>query len=1852
MRSARRKAIPLLLALIVIVGAIPGGMLGYGKAFAANEFTGDGTSSNPYLIHTGSQLNKIRGEYLDASLYFKLTANIDLSGFAGGTGWVPIGTWDHPFIGHLDGNGYKISGLKIADSSRDYAGLFGYVGGGGYIANVKMEKANIDGGNWLGSLVAMNDGGTIENSSASGSLTGTKGVGGLVGSNRGILRNSYAAGSVNGSESAGGLAGINGGTILDSAATVDVSGSLHAGGLVGWQSQDGATISNSHADGRVSGSENVGGLVGWNYKGVIADVSSAAGTVSGIDAMKYVGGLVGYNEYGSISDSNASGSVTGKIEVGGLIGYDYRGNISNDYASGTVTGLSGSTNIGGLVGDTDYGTITRSYASGKVKGSADTPYAGGLIGYSLAATVSDSYATGDVAGYSAGGLLGSSDNGEVHSSYATGNVIGTVTVGGLVGWNVMGPISDSYAAGKANGTKNVGGLVGWNVNGPISNSYAIGKVSAASDVGGLVGFSYANTVVNSFYDFAATGQSASIGGVGKPTSEMRQQSTFEADQANRWDFANRWAIDPDRNGGYPYLREIQVYLDYDGNGHDGGTVPSSSSYMPGSIVRIGTGTQLTKAGYASDGWNTKSDGTGTKYRPGDPYPISATTTLFANWVLPGPTAAITSTMGTVSTGGTANETISDIPIGTTVAALKAAITPTAGAAFEIYESDGTTVAATLATGHKLIVTASDGSARTTYTVTVRKPSSEATLTSALGTVSAGGTANETLADIPYGTSLVTLIQAITPAAGASFDVYDADEATLATNLTRGSKVIVTAEDGATKVVYALRFVANTAATLTSTLGTVSAGGTANETFVVPYATTLTALKAAVTPADGATFEVYDADGATVATTLATGHKVIVTSEDGSHKVTYTVTIAPNTDATVTSAIGIVSTGGTATETITRVPFGTTLAAFKAAITPAAGATFQIYNSNETTVSTSLASGRKVIVIAQDGVTRVVYRVYVDPNADATITSSVGTVSAGGTANESITVPYGTTLTALNNAIRPAPGAGYVIYDADGTTVATTLATGSKVIVTAQDMGTKVTYTVTIATNSAKAITSFRLAEQTANAVINAGAHTVSIRVANGTNLNGLVATFALSPGASATVGSVVQESGRTANDFTGAVTYVVKAEDNSVQNWTVTVTAAASSAKEIASFSFAEQTRAATINTSDRTVSIEVQNGTSLNGLVASFTLSAGASAKVGGAAQISGTTANNFAGAVYYTVTAADNSTQTWRITVTVAANSAATLTSAIGTVSVGGTPNETIANIPYGTSLAALKAAITPATGATFDVYEADGATVAADLASGYKVIVTAQDGTTNVTYTITVNAAPPSGAATLTSALGIVSVGGTVYETIANIPYGTSLASLKAAIVPAAGATFDVYEADGATVAADLATGYKVIVTAQDGTTKVTYTITVNAAPPSGAATLTSTIGTVSVGGTPNETITNIPYGTSLASLKAAIVPAAGATFDVYTADGITVAADLATGYKVIVTAQDGTTKATYTITVNAAPPTSGGPSVPDYPKVVSTNGRLHLRVGEEGEVSLEQEIIVSIPANATDKELRITIEKIANTGSLLAKDDVLATAIFEILKNSPDFFAKQVTLTFKFDPASLKSYQRAAIFYYDEEKKSWVEIIGSKVNGRYISVTVNHFTKFAVFAVGQAPDQPTDTDPAFKLNDIAGHWAEPAILQAASRGIVTGYPDGTFKPNHIVTRAEFTVMLVKLLKPQGSDAALTFSDASKIGAWAKSAVAQAVLAGYIKGYEDGTFRPDEAITRAEMTVMIKNALQMSADSSEATGFADEKSIPSWAKEAVTALRKLGYIQGNESNQFHPNDKTTRAEAVSVLLRLSPQ
>lgn len=441
-----------------------------------------------------------------------------------------------------------------------------------------------------------------------------------------------------------------------------------------------------------------------------------------------------------------------------------------------------------------------------------------------------------------------------------------------------------------------------------------------------------------------------------------------------------------------------------------------------------------------------------------------------------------------------------------------------------------------------------------------------------------------------------------------------------------------------------------------------------------------------------------------------------------------------------------------------------------------------------------------------------------------------------------------------------------------------------------------------------------------------------------------------------------------------------------------------------------------------------------------------------------------------------------------------------------------------------------------------------------------------------------------------------------------------------------------------------------------------------------TLTSTIGTVSTGGTANETLTNIPYGTTIAELKAAITPANGATFEVYAANGTDLATALLTGSKVIVTAQDGTTKTTYTVTVLAAPitptptvpsptpstPAIAPPPIPSTPaKVTSTDGSLTLPVGSLGEVSLEDRLTITVPVGAVNQELKLTISKWLDTESVMTHKEMLASSVYEVLKNIPGNFIKPITLTFTFDASQVKNGQGVAIFYFDEEKKEWVEVKGSKTSGNSITVEVDHFTKFAVLVVDQATGLPVSeeeavipAEPEMRFSDIAGHWAEASIKQAVKDGIAKGYDDGTFKPGKTITRAEFAVMLMNALQVQEAGAELTFTDKATIGVWAQAAVAQAVQAGIISGYSDGTFRANANITRAEMAAMMGRAFGLPLDPNAVTSFADNGTIPIWAKSAVAMLQERGIVNGIGANMFNPHKQATRAEAIVMLLNMNKE
>ncbi|MDO3411282.1 DUF5011 domain-containing protein [Saccharibacillus sp. CPCC 101409] len=332
------------------------------------------------------------------------------------------------------------------------------------------------------------------------------------------------------------------------------------------------------------------------------------------------------------------------------------------------------------------------------------------------------------------------------------------------------------------------------------------------------------------------------------------------------------------------------------------------------------------------------------------------------------------------------------------------------------------------------------------------------------------------------------------------------------------------------------------------------------------------------------------------------------------------------------------------------------------------------------------------------------------------------------------------------------------------------------------------------------------------------------------------------------------------------------------------------------------------------------------------------------------------------------------------------------------------------------------------------------------------------------------------------------------------------------------------------------------------------------------------------------------------------------------------------------------------------------------VRSTAGSLTLPAGSAGEVSLGADILLKIPAGATNQPMQIGMRALASADNGLAAEAKPLGTVYELTKSVPSNFLLPVSLTLAFDPALLAGGEQAAAFYQTEPNTPWVRIGGAdtKIDGGRITVEVNHFTRFAVLAVNDNPVSEPGAgsagtgEAAVEFTDTAGHWAESGIRQAAARGIVKGYADGTFRPSGAVTRAEFVAMLARTLIPSessGKEAALpAFKDVGAIRAWAKSDIAQAYALGWIQGDAGGAFRPNAPITRAEMAVVLSRALGLPAGG-QATAFNDAASIPAWARPAAAALNEAGLIQGRTGGKFAPGESATRAEVVQLLMKAKP-
>lgn len=223
-------------------------------------------------------------------------------------------------------------------------------------------------------------------------------------------------------------------------------------------------------------------------------------------------------------------------------------------------------------------------------------------------------------------------------------------------------------------------------------------------------------------------------------------------------------------------------------------------------------------------------------------------------------------------------------------------------------------------------------------------------------------------------------------------------------------------------------------------------------------------------------------------------------------------------------------------------------------------------------------------------------------------------------------------------------------------------------------------------------------------------------------------------------------------------------------------------------------------------------------------------------------------------------------------------------------------------------------------------------------------------------------------------------------------------------------------------------------------------------------------------------------------------------------------------------------------------------------------------------------------------------------------------------------------------------------YDDKQKTWIKVEG-RVDGDSFIAEVD---QLGVYAVMASKDEAVEQQPTKELNDITGHWGQSWIEKAMQAGVVTGFADHTYRPDQAVTRQELIVILARALKPQaGAGQAPSFTDETKIGKWAADAVKSAVQAGWITGYSDGSFRPQEGITRVELAAVLARTTQGDVvGSGQLSKFRDTEQIPVWAQSYVAQAAARGLMEGTGAGLFKPAGSVTRAEAAAVAVRLIEQ
>lgn len=232
----------------------------------------------------------------------------------------------------------------------------------------------------------------------------------------------------------------------------------------------------------------------------------------------------------------------------------------------------------------------------------------------------------------------------------------------------------------------------------------------------------------------------------------------------------------------------------------------------------------------------------------------------------------------------------------------------------------------------------------------------------------------------------------------------------------------------------------------------------------------------------------------------------------------------------------------------------------------------------------------------------------------------------------------------------------------------------------------------------------------------------------------------------------------------------------------------------------------------------------------------------------------------------------------------------------------------------------------------------------------------------------------------------------------------------------------------------------------------------------------------------------------------------------------------------------------------------------------------------------------------------------------------------------------SITVKVNVKGLGNKDMLAVYFFNEEDNS-LEFVTGKIEGNYAILVLDHFSKYSIL-------ESTKT-----FIDITNHWSKLYVESMAAKNVVNGYTDETFKPDNNITRGEFSKLVVNALEEDIVKYNGEFTDV-KASDWSADYIATMKDLGLIKGYEDGTFKPNAKITRTEMAMILAEMVDEQVTEEELTNIlaevTDNNAIPNWARKSVAIVLKSKVMIGNDG-KFLPANNATRAESVTTMYRV---